>query len=595
MKSRILAVGLALAAALAGCSGSNEAPPPPTQTPAPTPTPAATSDGPGPLSLPARFVHRTGDNARGQDVFRFETFGNEGFWTNAMRLPQGMAEQRVTPLQALQIGLSININSTNAETRGRITQAVAQINAGTRPDATALGDASLTMALINQNAVIGMVAFAPNGSRKPLGGSGTLNLAAGDRVGVSCAACHSIADGSTLPAMPLHRTTGTIGAPVDGPTPHQLDIGRIFATAANSLAYLPFLQFRFDTMNGATIGRGSFPGLNVTANSIPQEAEVDRYLTEVDAGTGERFYPLGQFDDTGDGIGNPLHIAALFRQDLAAPFGIDAGNDRLEDFNNNVFVNALDPTALLTAPGREFLRQQAGASGLELADDYERVLRATGVIPAGRATLDVVPFVRARTGFTPGTAEAPTGRRVDEQALVDMNGYLDSLPSPRRPADVNLAAAERGREFFRTLASSGGGGCTACHQVNPNMFLPPDIVEMTRIYPGYAPIVLAMRMPPLAPIQNSGGPSPFFDDREIVIEGSRNGTVRGATVVFLLDLPRKTALLHDDSVRGGNFTEAANRLLDPARGAQSAHPFFISDATRRAEVIEFLRSLQTDR
>ena len=30
-----------------------------------------------------------GNAQAGRDVFRFETFGNEGFWTDTMRLPQG--------------------------------------------------------------------------------------------------------------------------------------------------------------------------------------------------------------------------------------------------------------------------------------------------------------------------------------------------------------------------------------------------------------------------------------------------------------------------------------------------------------------------
>ena len=60
------------------------------------------ADGPGFLVNP--FPHQTGNSASGQGVFRFETFGNEGFWTDAVRLPQGMMAAGFTPLDALRLG-----------------------------------------------------------------------------------------------------------------------------------------------------------------------------------------------------------------------------------------------------------------------------------------------------------------------------------------------------------------------------------------------------------------------------------------------------------------------------------------------------------
>ncbi|MFC3711663.1 hypothetical protein ACFOMD_03720 [Sphingoaurantiacus capsulatus] len=550
---------------------------------------AQMQDAPAPDSLPDQFKQVSGNASAGQDAFRFETFGNERFWTDALRLPQGIAASGLTPLQALQIGLSVNVDALNAATRTAITNAIAQINDGTPPAQTAFGDPAVTLSLINQNAVIGVVAFNPDGTRKALANTGTLNIAGGDKVGLSCAGCHAITDNSVLPPTVALNTTGSIGRAVDGPTPHRLDVGRIFAAGQNSLAYYPFLQARFETLPGGTIGRGGFPGLATTVSSLPTEAEADTYLTGSNPTTGERFYPVGHFDDTGDGIGNPLHIAPLFRQDLAAPYGIEAGFDKLDDFSNNVFVNALDPTALLTPAGRDFLRTRANATGDELAEDYERVLRATGV------AIETTPYVRSRTGLTPGVPASPTGRRVDETRLRDLNAYLISLPSPRRPADVDTAAAARGRIVFRTLAVSDGGNCTTCHQVDPNRFVPPNVIPMPTIYPAYTPAVLAQRMPPQTPIQNSDGPNPFFDDKHIVSDGSANGKVRGTSLVLLLDLTRKTKLLHDDSVVGTDFRSAANSLFDPARGANAAHPFYISDSTKRSDVIEFLRSLETER
>ena len=44
----------------------------------------------GPVSTEAPVVHAVGDSANGKQVFRFETFGNERFWTDALRLQQGV-------------------------------------------------------------------------------------------------------------------------------------------------------------------------------------------------------------------------------------------------------------------------------------------------------------------------------------------------------------------------------------------------------------------------------------------------------------------------------------------------------------------------
>lgn len=594
---RRLAVVLTMAvsaAMLAACGGDDDNGPD-----------AVTSDGPGPDTLPAMFRHETGDAIAGQEVFRFETFNNQAFWTDAMQLPQGIANAGVTPLQALQLGLSVNAGALNPATAQAAVDAIAQIQAGTPPEQTIFNDPGVTLALINQNAVIGVVAFDENGERKPLGSDpgfdpdDVLDIAGGDKVGLTCAACHAVTDNSVLPPNPDLGTQGSIGAQIDGPTPHGLDVGAILAAADNTLAYFPMLQLQFDALDGATIGRGDFPGLSVKdgtpINVGALEAQADTYLTGTASARagGERFYPVGQFDAFPEGVGNPLHIAAFFRTDLSAPWGIDGAIALLDDFNNTVFTVSLDPTSIAAPGGQAFVEAQAGAVGTEIALDYQRVLEATGVTG--------FPFVEAQDGLPPGEPGSTAGRRVDENSLLNLNAYLDSLPGPRAPDDIDVAAANRGREIFRTV-SEGGGGCTACHQVDPNKFVPTMVVPFDGIYPAYddSLAVIAERMGGLAPIQNSGGatnlqgPSPFLDDRMVVLDGSRRGEVKGTSLVLLLDLARRTALLHDDEVRGATFQGAANLLLDPARGEDAAHPFYIADEGDRADVIEFLRGLETD-
>lgn len=504
------------------------------------------SDGPGPDENPN--VHATGDAGSGMQVFRFETFGNEGFWTDAMRLPQGLVAAGVTPIDALKAGLNVNVDALDAGTQQIVLQ---ELQTDLSPaNAPVLNDPATTVALVNANAVIGVVVRDSNGD-------GRLDVANGDKLGLSCALCHAITDSSVV-KLP---GGGSIGKQIDGPTPHELRVGTILALAANSRAFYPMLQLSFDTLGGATIGRAP-RGITETSS----EAEVDAYLADAAS------YPVGQFDAFPDGVGNTLRIAPFFRTDLSAPWGIDGGVSLLDDFNNTVFTVSLDPTSLVTAGGRAFLRAQALAVGDEIADDYLKVLTETGVVPPAGG----FPYVRASTSPAPGSPAGVTGRRVDDQKLLDLNAYLDSLPAPAAVAH-DEQAARRGRDVFRS-------SCTSCHDVDQSRFVPPMVVPMATMFPGYSPVVIAERPAPLSPIQDSPGST--FDDRMVVLDASRRGLERGVAMPLLLDLPRKPAFLHDDSV------PSLDALLDPARGAQEPHPFYVADAAERAAVIEFLKSLQ---
>ncbi len=135
----------------------------------------------------------------------------------------------------------------------------------------------------------------------------------------------------------------------------------LLATAANSRAYYPNLQL---TLGGKTIGRAP---TGLTPDST--EAEVDAYLSN------SAFYPVGTFDETQDGIGNPVINTPLFRQDLAAPFATAGEFANLVDISNASYTTNLDPTTLLTPEGRRLLTMKAGANGDQLANDYARFSR----------------------------------------------------------------------------------------------------------------------------------------------------------------------------------------------------------------------------
>jgi len=74
----------------------------------------------------------------------------------------------------------------------------------------------------------------------------------------------------------------------------------------------------------------------------------------------------------------------------------------------------------------------------------------------------------------------------------------------------------------------------------------------------------------------------------VIVDASAHGGPRGNALPLLLDLARTTIFLHDASV--GSLDE----LLDPKRGKKSPHPFYIDNKKSRADVVEFLRGLDTD-
>lgn len=241
----------------------------------------------------------------------------------------------------------------------------------------------------------------------------------------------------------------------------------------------------------------------------------------------------------------------------------------LDDIGNSSYTSNLDPTTLVTPEGRAFLKLKAGPLGEELAYNYEKILKETGVTG--------YPFVKATMTGKPGELANIVGRRVDDQKLIDMNAYIDALPAPKG-AKVDIAASARGRDHFRN-------NCTSCHNVDQSKPVPTMLVEMKRMMPDYQPEILGQR-PPLSPIQNSSG---GFDDKMIIVDASDRKDIRGFALPLLLDLDRKEKFLHDVSVTG------LDNLLNPSRGAQSPHPFYVSDQSARNDVIQFLRGLDTEK
>ena len=546
-------------------------------------TVAATAQDAGGSSGPSdstakKFVHAVGDATKGKDVFRFETFGNEGFWTSVMKLPQGMAAAKLTPLQVLAVGVSVDVDAVPPAVAAKIA---AEVKTDLSPaHAPTLNDPATTELLVEANAILGV--SARNVKTK----NGKLDIDpkdvyAGESVGITCAFCHSITDASVYQAP----KGGSIGKRIDGPTNHNLNVGANLAVAMRSRAMYPMLALKLKANKGGSVSRkGPKMGL---LSAKPTEAEVDAYLKDPE------LYPIGMFDDAPDGNGAPMHITPFFRTDLAAPWGSEGSIEILHNFGNLVYTGLLDLTGLTTPGGRQFLKDRGGEAGTEIADNYEAILAEMGV-PKGKGGY---PFV-GREGNAevktklPGGAkneETPFGMRVDETKLKDMNAYLDSLHPPAGDKS-DAAGIAKGRTIFRAQ-------CTTCHNDDQSKFVPQNIVPYNKsvelyanaparpdLFASYAGALLADRSAAgLAPVRDNPG---TFDDKAIIVEASNRNQPRGAALPLLMDLARKPSFLHDDSVK------SLDALLDPAaRPVGSPHAFYITDPAERALVVKFLKSL----
>ncbi|HYQ15145.1 MAG TPA: hypothetical protein VEQ58_05300, partial [Polyangiaceae bacterium] len=443
-----------------------------------------------------------------------------------------------------------------------------------------LNDPAVTVALVEANAIIGV-------SARNVGElNGTLDInpddtAAGESVGITCALCHAITDGSVF----VLEKGGSIGKRVDGPTNHNLNVGASIALGLNSRAFYPTLALELEANKGGSVSRLG-PGKGLISKAAT-ETEVDAYLNDPER------YPVGMFDDAPDGNGAPMHITPMFRADLAAPWGSEGSIELLHNFSNLVYTALLDPTGLTTEGGRKFLMDRGGPAGVEIADNYEAILADIG-IPKGNPGY---PFVGREgrddvtTGLDAGAAveDSPIGMRVDETKLFDLNAYMSGLASPAGDK-TDTAGIARGRLVFRDQ-------CTSCHNDDQSGFVPQNIVafndsvelfdnapERPALWPAYSGKLLAERDDAgLAPVRDSAG---IFDDKLIIVEASNRMQPRGDALPLLMDLARKPSFLHDDSVA------TLEDLLDPdARDADGPHPFFIDDVEERADLVKFLKSL----
>ena len=142
---------------------------------------------------------------QGQQIFRFDTFGDEAFWGDSLKLHQAISGSKlggvgagVSPRTALAVGLKVDSEALPSD----LIEAI-------RKGRVDLDDPASTLALLRLNAVVGVTGFFDQ--------RGAIRS-----IGIQCALCHSTVDDSFAPG---------IGRRLDGWVNRDLNVGVIVGLA----------------------------------------------------------------------------------------------------------------------------------------------------------------------------------------------------------------------------------------------------------------------------------------------------------------------------------------------------------------------------
>jgi mono/diheme cytochrome c family protein len=171
--------------------------------------PGRTASEPKEVSAPASTVAESAAQKfiEGRRIFRFDTFGDQQFWGDALKLHQAIEGSKfggvgpgVSPSTALAVGLKVDVDVLPASLIQQLKNGKVDLN-----------DPGVTLALLKLNSVVGVTGFfKPDGTLKS--------------VGIQCALCHSTVDNSLAPG---------IGHRLDGWANRDLNVGQIIALSPN--------------------------------------------------------------------------------------------------------------------------------------------------------------------------------------------------------------------------------------------------------------------------------------------------------------------------------------------------------------------------
>jgi hypothetical protein len=169
----------------------------------------------------------------GRRTFRYDTFGSELFWGDALQLHKAIAGEKnggvgpgVSPKTALAVGLKVDSGALPSSLKKQL--AAGKVN---------LDDPATTIALFKLNAVVGVTGFFSHDKVSS--------------IGIQCSFCHSTVDNSFAPG---------IGKRLDGWPNRDLNVGAIVSLAPNLKPFTDLLGVDSETVKKvfASWGPGRF-------------------------------------------------------------------------------------------------------------------------------------------------------------------------------------------------------------------------------------------------------------------------------------------------------------------------------------------------
>ena len=173
----------------------------------------------------------------GRQHFRFDTFGSEAFFGDALQLHRAIAGEKnggvgegVSPKTALAVGLKVDADALPEALKRRIK--AGRVN---------LDDPATTLALLKLDAVVGVTGLFDDAGRIR-------------SMGIQCAFCHSTVDDSFAPG---------IGKRLDGWANRDLNVGLIVSLAPNLTPFTDLLGVDVATVKAVlnSWGPGRFDAL----------------------------------------------------------------------------------------------------------------------------------------------------------------------------------------------------------------------------------------------------------------------------------------------------------------------------------------------
>lgn len=345
-------------------------------------------------------------NDDGQQIFRYDTFGDEQLWTNVLRMHEAVAN--VDPATALSVGLKVDVDALPRSVIDALR--AGQVN---------LSDPAVTVELLRLNAVVGVKGTVDENHQLT-------------SLGVTCALCHSTVDNAFAPG---------IGHRLDGWGNRTLNVGAILALSpalpdALKAEFSTWGPGKYDARHHAFDGANLIP---LNSPSLPIEIPSIFGLKGVGFETVTADGPISYWNSYvgvgqmgGHGSFNDPRIGLFINQtpDLVTP-----KLPALLDYQLRLRTPDPPPGSFDKAAahrGRELFRNEAGCATCHRGPEFTDVLRG----PDRR-----VPFLHdpSETGMDPRYALRSATRKYRTEplrALWQHPPYFHDGSAPDLPAVV---------------------------------------------------------------------------------------------------------------------------------------------------------------